>query len=73
MLYNSYNRYDGQWKQNQKDGKGILTDEQGVTIYEGTFKNGNKENGRGLLSSRKGQYRGQVLGGKRDGEGTMLY
>jgi len=39
MIYNTGNVYQGLWENNQKNGFGILKDNKGVVIYEGTWKN----------------------------------
>ncbi len=41
-------KYDGKWKNNLREGKGILTDRLGK--YAGTWKL-DKQNGRGLFTS----------------------
>ena len=49
MYFSNKAKYAGEWSDNLKNGKGIMTDESGSTVYEGTWTAGHMKNGRGLL------------------------
>ena len=53
MVYTwaSGSKYDGEWKDGQSDGHGILTDKNGT--YDGEWKN-NMKNGKGIYSFANG-------------------
>jgi hypothetical protein len=65
-------RYEGQWKNNEMNGHGVLVTTAGAR-YEGQFKNG-KMDGQGVLVSPDGaRYEGQFKNGKMDGWGVFLH
>ena len=40
--FNNGEKYDGEWKNNLKEGKGIMYDKNGKLKFDGEWKNGNK-------------------------------
>lgn len=73
----SYNlvKYEGDWKDDKKSGKGTLIFKSG-SIYEGDWTN-NKREGHGVMNYFKQNkyitYVGDWKGDKKNGQGTMIY
>ncbi len=68
---NGKTKYEGEWKNNMKNGKGKQTDETGT--YEGAWAN-NKRNGYGTQTYKNGdEYYGDFEDDKRNGTGVMKY
>ena len=80
MMYSNGDRYHGSWHKGKKEGNGVMRYNKGEeqTLLEGTWKNDQMKDGRGLLAiknnpSDTGEYIGQIKNGARDGKGIMLY
>ncbi|PRD52763.1 MORN repeat-containing protein [Sphingobacterium gobiense] len=70
MWENSGGVYKGEWRRNQRHGKGVYTWKDGER-YEGAFNN-DKRTGFGSYSWSSGErYEGSWLNNKRHGEGTL--
>ena len=54
MKYNNGDKYNGTWKNDKRDGKGIMEYSNG-SIYDGTWKNNLKE-GKGIYSLNNNDY-----------------
>jgi hypothetical protein len=52
MIYDKVNKFSGEWKDNKKNGKGILVFAKGFK-YEGEFKD-NLPNGKGTITQPDG-------------------
>ena len=67
------NKYEGEFKNGKKDGKGTMTYKNGY-IYIGEWKNGYKH-GKGVYINSKSQdkFEGEFKNGKADGKGQALY
>jgi len=64
--------YEGEWKRDQRWGRGIYSDPDG-NVYEGEYKFDKKE-GRGTYKYADGAvYRGEWEDGKEEGRGTFKY
>jgi len=48
MIYHNQKKYEGQWRDDKKHGKGVFTSQQGNKIYHGMWKE-DKKNGSGKL------------------------
>ena len=60
MYYNNGDRYEGDWNNNKKEGKGVFIWPDGKK-YEGDFKD-NKRDGYGTLIDAKGnKYRELII------------
>ncbi|MBF0107582.1 MAG: SUMF1/EgtB/PvdO family nonheme iron enzyme [Magnetococcales bacterium] len=65
-------RYEGEFKDGQRHGKGIQTWPDGAR-YEGTFSN-DKRHGRGLFTwPTQARYEGEFVDGKRHGQGVYSW
>ena len=61
--------YIGFFKNNQRDGKGTLYDENWKIIYTGDFKN-DKKDGFGIMYNKKNKYSGYFSNDKANGKGV---
>ena len=65
-------RYEGDWKNGHKEGKGIYYFNNG-NRYEGDWKNGQKE-GKGIFYCKNGdRYEGDFRNDKREGKGIYYF
>ena len=72
LLQENGDKYEGEFKNSKKDGKGKITYENGW-IYEGNFAN-DKQNGFGKMTqSDNEKYEGEWKDGKMNGEGTRIH
>ena len=77
MIYNSGSKYEGQWKDNKKHGKGIYysyNKNNNIGIkYEGEFNN-DKFEGKGIAIYSNGDiYNGEWKNNKQYGKGIVIY
>ena len=71
MYMKNGDRYDGEWKNDNKEGKGILYSNKGDK-YVGDFRIG--FDGKGIYYWSNGnRFEGDFRNGKRDGKGIMYY
>ena len=71
MTWTNGDQYIGDWKNDKKDGQGILTSKGNK--YEGDWKN-DKQNGSGEYTWKNGEvYNGDWKDGKQNGSGKMNY
>ena len=72
VRYHNNDVYEGQWKDNERNGQGIMRFADGE-VYVGTWKDG-KMHGYGTYTFENGDvYEGQWKGGKKDGYGTYTF
>ena len=72
MIYRNGDTYDGEWKDNLEDGKGVYTFKNG-TVYDGDFVEGKKE-GKGTYTWADGfEYEGDMVQGEMEGEGKLTW
>jgi len=72
LVDNSFNVYEGEWKEGDRDGKGTLTLNDG-SFYEGEWKD-NFMQGQGTKTWPNGQkYEGEWKEGEKDGQGTHTW
>jgi hypothetical protein len=72
FFYKNGNRYEGQWQDNQKHGKGTMFYASG-DVYVGTWVNGHRH-GFGTYTTESGDaYEGQWVNDKREGPGLYYY
>jgi hypothetical protein len=70
-MYEGY-EYEGEWKENHKEGQGTISYVNGVK-YKGEWKK-DKPNGQGTMIYENGnKYEGELRNGKPNGQGTMTY
>ena len=70
--YPNGDKYEGDWRNGNKEGKGIYYFNNG-NRYEGDYRNDNKE-GKGVFYYNSGdRYEGDWRNGKRDGKGIYYY
>jgi len=70
--FSNGDKYDGEWKNDKRNGKGIYTHASG-NIYEGEFKD-NKRNGKGTFTYPNGEkYVGEFKDNKKHGHGTYTW
>lgn len=74
MMYDNGNEYDGQWKNNKRDGKGTTNYSPSGNVYTGTWKTG-KRHGFGVFHIKKTGdiYRGNWAHGQKSGAGVYEY
>lgn len=87
MVYSDGSEYDGEWKGDKPNGKGVMKKVNG-TRYIGTFANGEAVNtivihgncvegdcydGYGVLYKDGNVYKGDFSGGNYEGEGSIIY
>jgi len=74
MKYDNGNEYDGQWKNNKRDGKGTTKYTPSGNVYTGTWKTG-KRHGFGVFHINKtgDVYRGNWAHGLKSGAGVYEY
>jgi hypothetical protein len=77
-VYEEGSKYDGEWKDDKKHGKGVYVYEEG-SKYDGEWKD-DKKHGKGVMvykgvtSNSSGQkYDGEFQDGKRHGKGVYVY
>jgi len=74
LKFNDGNIYDGEWKDDLKDGQGILYNAEKSIIYKGTWQKDAYFTGKGTLENSTGQiYTGDFKEGKYYGKGILLY
>ena len=72
MYWNNGDRYEGDFKNDKPEGKGIVYYKNGDR-YEGDFKNGTSD-GKGIYYHKNGDiYEGDYKNGKREGKGIYYY
>ena len=72
-VYKNGDRYEGNWKNDKKEGKGTYYFTQKGDIYKGYFLN-DYPNGKGIYYYKNGdRYEGMFKDGKKDGEGIFTY
>ena len=72
MVYSNGDKYDGEWKDGQRHGRGTMTDYDG-SIYTGEFKDGYLH-GQGTMVDEDGtKYVGEWKNDEEHGQGTMTY
>jgi len=70
LTYSDGDKYEGEWKDGQKNGQGTYTWSNG-NKYVGEFKNG-KQHGQGIFTTPSGnKYVGEFKDGKQHGKGTL--
>jgi hypothetical protein len=71
--WESGNKYEGEWKNNKRHGKGTLYFKDG-DIYVGEYKDG-KRNGQGVYTWKEdgSKYVGEYKDGKRNGQGVYTW
>ena len=63
--------YEGSWKNNKRDGKGVYKWSNG-DVYDGDWKD-NRPNGQGTLKTVAGmQYKGGFVDGLEEGQGVQI-
>ena len=63
--------YEGSWKNNKRDGRGVYKWSNG-DVYDGDWKD-NRPNGQGTLKTVAGmQYKGGFVDGLEDGQGVQI-
>ena len=76
LTYNDGDIYDGEWKNDQKEGKGIYKWGKGKwegDIYDGEWKNGQQE-GKGIYKFIIGDiYDGEWKNGQQEGKGVLKF
>jgi len=76
MHWNNGDRYEGEWKNNKKEGRGIYYLGDGEfkgDRYEGDYKNGKAEE-KGIYYYANGdRYEGEFKNGKREGKGIYYF
>ena len=76
MLYNDGDKYEGEFKDDKKDGKGIYyfnSQSWNGAIYVGDFKNDNRE-GKGIFYYKNGdRYEGEYNNDKRNSKRHNLF
>ena len=71
--YKNGNKYDGNWKDNKKEGKGSFFYSDKGEVYKGDFVN-DLPNGKGIYYFKNGdRYEGMFKDGKKHGEGIIFY
>ena len=71
--YKDGSKYEGQWRKNKRDGKGIYKWKGGFANYIGEFKK-DKKHGYGKMSYGDGaSYTGAWFDDKRNGDGHMIW
>ena len=71
--YKNGDKYDGNWKENKREGKGVFFHNETGEVYKGNFSN-NKPNGMGIYYYKNGdRYEGMFKDGKKHGEGTIFF
>ena len=71
--YENGDKYDGNWKDNKKEGKGSFFYNEKGEIYKGNFCN-DLPNGMGIYYFKNGdRYEGMFKDGKMHGEGTIIF
>ena len=72
-IYENGDYYIGQWKDDAKNGKGILYDKEGYPYYEGDFVN-DEFDGNGKYYLEDGEYyKGEFKNGVMEGKGQIYY
>ena len=72
LTYSDGDKYEGEWKDGQKNGQGTYTWSNG-NKYVGEFKDG-KKHGQGTITFLDGGgYEGEYKDGKKHGQGTMTW
>ena len=56
IIYNNGNQYEGEWKNNQKNGEGCLEYRKEQDKFKGEFENDNEKNGEGLIIKEDYKY-----------------
>ena len=71
--YKNGDKYEGNWKDNKKDGKGSFYYNEKEEVYKGNFIN-DYPNGNGIYYFKNGdRYEGLFKDGKKHGEGTIFF
>ena len=71
--YENGDKYDGNWKDNKKEGKGSYFYNEKGEVYKGNFCN-DFPNGMGIYYFKNGdRYEGMFKDGKKHGEGTIIF
>ena len=71
MYYNNGDKYDGEWKNDLREGKGIMKYNNG-DIYDGYWKN-DKKDGKGIMINNNGdKYDGYWKNNLREGKGFLM-
>ena len=71
MTYNNGDKYTGEWKNDKREGKGIMEYENG-NIYDGEWKNDLKE-GKGIMKYNNGdEYNGNWLNDLKEGKSPQI-
>lgn len=66
-----FEEYNGEWKDNCKNGRGIHKNLSTGEVYEGEFER-DKPHGKGKLTRWNYSYEGKYLKGQKDGEGKEI-
>ena len=71
--YQNGDKYDGQWKDDKKEGKGYFFYKETGEVYKGNFSN-DLPNGIGIYYFKNGdRYEGSFKDGKKHGKGTIIF
>ena len=73
IIYSNGNEYEGEWKDDKKNGKGEIFHINEQEKFKGEFENNIEKDGEGIIIKENYIYNGKIRDYKKNGYGKIYY